>query len=425
MLSAPRSLTGHTFVVATSTAISQVLYAFLITLVASRAGPADFGDAAVAMGCGGFFAGILDFGSTSYAVRELAAGRMTQVRYWDCLRGKLAVCGLGTAAIAVVGYVASIPELGVVAALTMVGRTLVMGVTVPPRAGRQFLRVAVVTLMERVSAVLIFVLLFMGLAPNVITALWWSLGLGAAIASLVGLALAGVKAESLRRFKLRNPWEGVAGYGTFSLAVSACTLDVVVLGFAGTSAQAGVYGAVGRWTQPVQLLSQALSSTATPFIAGARSTRAAFESVRGSMWVLALGVATCGLIVTLAPTVIPAVLGNGYLPSVRVLSILTVGAALVVVNQPLATFLQSRGYDKFVGVCTIATVILQLVGVWLVASSLGAVGAALCFGLAQLILTIALIIGARSLIRRDTTALSQEAGLLADAAYEEPTASVR
>jgi O-antigen/teichoic acid export membrane protein len=260
-------------------------------------------------------------------------------------------------------------------------------------------RVAIVTVVDRASSLIAFAVASMGLSLSALTALWWSLGIGAGIAGAVGLALANGGAELLRRTTLRNPWADVAGYGKFSLAVSATTLDVVVLGLAGGSVQAGLYGAVGRWTQPVQLLSQAFSSAATPFIARARSARAAFEVVGKSIWILGLGVASCLLIIITAPTVIPALLGPSYRTSAPALAVLAAGAAVVVVNQPLATFLQSRGYDQFVGRWTTVTVLLQLVGVWLAAHSLGALGAAVSYALSQVALTLVLVLGAGALMR--------------------------
>ncbi|MFD0821320.1 lipopolysaccharide biosynthesis protein [Micromonospora zhanjiangensis] len=198
----------------------------------------------------------------------------------------------------------------------------------------------------------------------------------------------------------RNPWSAVGGYGTFTLAVNLGALDTVVLGIAGGSAHAGMYGAVSRWTQPVQLLSQSYGAAAAPVIAAAGSAREAVRRTRGSLWLIGVGVAVCALLAAGAGRLVPVLLGEGYRDAAPVLALLSASAAVVLVNQPLVALLQARGYDRLVGRATMTAVLAYLCGVWALAGSWGADGAALASLLAQGALMTTLAFGVAVLLLR-------------------------
>jgi O-antigen/teichoic acid export membrane protein len=313
------------------------------------------------------------------------------------MRTKVVVALLVAGASLGIGLALSHPSLAGMVALVTVSRILLLGVGVPLRATHRVGRAAVVVLVEKASWLAGFALLS-AVPVGPLPAFWWSMAISTVIATAVGLALSGGARAFLGGVRLRSPWPGEAGYGTFSLAVSLSLLDVALLGLAGGSAPAGVYGALSRWTQPVLLLSQTFSAAATPFIAGARSSSAAFRTIRGSLWIPALGFAVCLGMVALAPVAVPLLLGPAYRGAAPTLAILAAGAAAVVVCQPLATFLQARGHARLVGRSTMVTVLLQLGGVWLTAGSLGATGAALAYATSQVLLLLVLAAGCAALI---------------------------
>ncbi|MEU3453726.1 oligosaccharide flippase family protein [Micromonospora sp. NPDC006766] len=395
-----RGLAAQTVVLVVAGAGSQTLYAIVVALVASRAGPAAFGSAAGAMGVGGMLVGVVDFGFNAFSVRELAAGRITEESYWNRLRVLFAVAVAGALGITLAGVSTSRPEFGLVAALVLLSRTAINGVVVPLRAARRVVKVAAVLLLERLVTLVLAILLLATTAAGALVVLWWSLAVGALAAVTAGVLLGDPPRPRWVPTGLTEPWRATAGYGRFSLAVSATSLDVTLLAATGGSTQAGIYSAVSRWTQPVQFFAQAYSSAAAPAIAQASSSRAALHAVRRSLWLLCGAVVTCGALVALAPTAVSLVLGDTYRQSAGVLMVLAIGAAVVVVNQPLATFLQSRGHEKMVGNCTVGTVTLQLVGVCLTAGPIGARGAAWAYGAAQLALTVLLAAYALLLVRR-------------------------
>ncbi|MDG4801824.1 hypothetical protein [Micromonospora sp. WMMD980] len=396
-----RGLAAQTVVLIVAGAGSQALYVVLVALVAGRAGPAAFGMAAGAMGVGGTLVGVVDYGFNAFSVRELAAGRISRQIYWNRLRVLFAVT-IGVALVIVItGVAIGRSDLGLMAALVLLSRTAVNGVAVPLRAARRVVKVAVVFLLERLAALTLAMALLATSTVSAVTVLWWALAAGGLVAVTTGVFVGDPPRPRWMRTGLADPWRATGGYGRFSLAVSATSLDVTLLAATGGSTQAGIYSAVSRWTQPVQFFAQAYSSAAAPAIAQASSSRAAWDAVRRSLWLLGGAVVSCAALVALAPAAVSLVLGDTYRQSAGVLTVLAIGAAVVVVNQPLATFLQSRGHEKVVGTCTVGTVALQLAGVWLTA---GARGAAWAYGVAQLALTALLGVYALRLVRRQRRA---------------------
>ncbi|WP_320066987.1 lipopolysaccharide biosynthesis protein [Micromonospora sp. RTGN7] len=397
------ALTRQTLALAGSTAVSQLIYAGLLTVVAKHAGPADLGAAAAVIGLGSFLGGLLDYGFTSYSLRELAAGRMSTVEYWSRLRTKLALTvAVGLAAVLVAGV--TLPDPGLVAggAVVAFGRILVLGVTIPNRADRRVGRIAVVTVLERVVALVTYLIVTAVHPVDPVSGLWLSLGLGTLVAGLCGLLLTAGGHELVTSRRLVNPWSAVAGFGSYALAVSACSLDTALLGLAGGGVQAGLYGAVNRWTQPAQMIAQSYSMAAVPPLSAAESTRAAARIVRNSLGLLLLGIVACAALAVAAPALVPVLLGDTYRGSVPVLVLLAGSAAAMLLNQPLLTVLTSRGHDRFVGRAAVVTVAAQLLGVWLLAGPVGALGAALAALLSQAALTVVLAVGLARLIVRET-----------------------
>jgi O-antigen/teichoic acid export membrane protein len=394
MKSKGRSLAGQSFTLAMATAIAQILYVVLTTMVVSQSAPHEFGTIAIALGSGGFLAGLMDFGFTSLSIRELAAQRMEVAQYWQKLATKLGfVIAIG-AAVVLAGTLLSGPELGGAIAAVALGRSVVTGVNVPSSARQDFRRVSNVIMAERAVSLILFLLVFFILGVPAVESFWISTCLGSATASLLGLSFAYRDGDLPRRLSGSHPWKGVAGYSTFSLAISAGMLDVALLGLYGGGSQAGLYGAVARWTQPVMLLSQAFSAAIAPTVGRASTSRAAFEVVRPFFWVPSLGVIACATMVILSPIAVPLLIGPEYIDSGQVLVVLTIGAAVVLVNQPLATFMQARGYDRLVGVAAAATVALHLGLVALTAKSFGAVGTAISYTVSQVTLTVILTVAA-------------------------------
>lgn len=377
-----RSLAGQSFMLAGSTAFAQVLYVVLTTLMVSRSTPSEFGAIAIALGAGGFLAGIMDFGFTAFSVRELAAGRMSYPIYWLKLAMKISFVA-GIAGIALIGMLFSSPSLGVTIAIVAIGRTVVMGVNAPLTAEQKFSHVATVLVAERTVALGFFLICWFALPSEIIPGFWFATALGSAAAGIFGLAFGYCSRQLPKGWSAKSPWTGVAGYGAFSLALSGSMLDVVLLGLCGGSLQAGLYGAVSRWTQPVMLMSQAFSSAIAPTVGSASSSRAAFEAVRSYLWIPTVGLFACLTLVIFSPVAVPLLIGEDYLGSGPVLVTLAIGAGAVLINQPLATFLQYRGHDRLVGAAFAATVLFHLLFVLVASKSFGAFGTAVSYASSQ------------------------------------------
>jgi len=199
---------------------------------------------------------------------------------------------------------------------------------------------------------------------------------------------------------IRFPWTGAGHFGAASIAVSLQTFDVAVLNTFGGAGAAGVYGSVSRWTQPMAMLSNAFTSTASAFFASAPSAREAVARARRASWLLLAATAGSVVVAILSPWLVPLLLGDDYVSSVAVLQLLAVGTAMAVWSQPTAALLQARGHDQRVAMVRLSASIAFLVSIAVVAPTAGAVGAAWSFVGLQMVNLTALALLVLHLMRR-------------------------
>jgi O-antigen/teichoic acid export membrane protein len=191
----------------------------------------------------------------------------------------------------------------------------------------------------------------------------------------------------------RSPWRGSGFYGLSSMAVTSQALDLAIMSAIAGPAAAGIYGAVNRWTQPMQLAVSAFASAAVPVVARAQSWSTAWPHVKKALWLPAAAVVACVVVIIGAPVFVDVLVGDAYAESATVLRVLAIGTLFAIGNQPLAVFLQSLGRDRAVSFITVPTVAVQLALVAVLASQYGAVGAAFAFvavqaGMFLLLLTL-------------------------------------
>lgn len=373
---------------AAGTGLSQVMVAVIYILTARDTDPSAYGVVVVAIALGTAGAGLLDFGSNALWTREMASGRTSAGELGSRMTVKLAVAmavALGAAAIVVwidPIYLAS----GVILFTVLLGQTFL----VPLRALRRGETVALLLLVERAVAVAVFgALLLARVEP--IAALWVSLAVGTLILAVAAHAMT-PRHERLRLFarRPRNSWEGTRHYGASAVAASAQQLDLPLLGAVAGPVAAGLYGAVNRWTQPLQLLSYAFSSAASPFLAQAEGWAHARRMVARASWMLFLAVAVCLVLAVGAPLLVPLLLGSEYAGSSAVLQWLAVGTIPTIFTQPIAAALQARQYDHLVSIPWLSCVAIQLSLVVALGPILGALGAAIAFTTLQTLLLLAL-----------------------------------
>lgn len=387
-----RGLLAQAILLALSNGFGQVIVAVLYIWTARVEGPASFGPVVAAIAVGSTIAGLIDFGSNSLWVRELATGKMDDACLGRGIASKLfiglIICLSWTALNAICLPSTQLWVAGPIAMAIVLNQSF----AVPLRAAARSDLVAVGVLVDRIVAASLFgTLLILEVEP--VLALWVSMSLGPVFASaLTRWVLSGSLKPPLRFALKHNPWKGSKHYGFSSAAVSAQTLDLSIMNFVAGPAAAGLYGAVNRWTQPMTLLAGAFTMSAMPVVAKAASWKEAWPYVKRSAWLLVGAVLTCIAVALLADPLVVVLVGQEYADSGAVLQVLALGTIGAVLNIPLASFLQALGHDRIVSVIIASGVIVQLVSVAWFSLMYGALGASLAFGILQALILVALLV---------------------------------
>ncbi|MBG6237083.1 O-antigen/teichoic acid export membrane protein [Mycetocola sp. CAN_C7] len=385
-----RGLGTQAILLAASTGIAQIITAFLFILAARSADPAVFGQAVAAIALGTSLVGFVDFGTNGLWVRELARGTIDRGDFSSRFASKIVIAAVASGMFTV-GAVVLLPEgsywmAGPVALALLLNQS----VQVPLRAMARAELVSFSVLADRICAAAVMALLYLfGADPYAV--LWLAICAGSVAAAVMGWILTPKehRPRVLTRLSI-NPWRGAGYYGLGSVAVGAQTLDLPILAMSGGSVAAGLYGAVNRWTQPMGLLVSAFASASAPFVARAKTWHEAWGLIKRAIWLPLAALLSCVLVAIFAPQIVELLIGSEYEGSAEVLRFLALGTIPAILNQPLAVFLQSMGHDKPVAFVTMTSVALQLAFVVFFGAMFGAAGAAIGFGVVQLLNLVSL-----------------------------------
>lgn len=381
-----RSIGFQAIVLAGSTGAAQAIMAVLYIAAARATAPSEFGLVVTAIAIGTTAVGFLDFGTNSYWIRELAAGRLSAVVHGTRLTSKLVYSAVALTIWSLVTLLWAEPSSLWMAAPVAMFLLLNQSLQVPLRSiGRGDL-IAIAVLLEKAMAAGIFMaLVACGIAP--VSALWVSLSAGGLLCALLCWRMTPQSNRPTIALHLTtNPWSNSGHYGIANVALTAQSLDIPTLSMFGGATSAGIYAAVSRWTQPMTLLASAFSSASAPHIARAQSSHAAWQAAKKSIWLLWLAIALCLGIAIFSPTIVEILIGPGYAGSGHVLRVLAISTVFALANQPLYVFLQARGFDKPIAAITMSSVVIQLGLVAVLSASFHELGAALAFLCTQILL---------------------------------------
>ena len=350
---------------------AQVLAAVLYILTARSMQPVDYGLIVAAMALGGVGAAVVDFGSSTYWVRELASGRVTQQQLNPKMSTRLLVASVVSALVIVVAAFTK-PHF-IVTGVLMFSTTTAGMMIVPLRAARRAELVGLLTVLDRMISVIVFFGLS-ALGCKLGLALWISIALGDLFLILY-LSISERSQVRLSPRTLSNPWSGAKWYSLTTLSGSAQQLDLPILTVSAGASAAGIYGGVNRWTQPLVLATSSFVSAAAPFLAGASDLRAVRSQVLRASWMLITVIVLSVGVIFAAPWLVTFLLGDAYASSTAVLQWLAGAMILNSIAQPLLVALLSRQFDHLAAVILFASVGVQLAIVATLGPTLGALSA--------------------------------------------------
>lgn len=376
--------------------LAQLLTAVVFVWAARSLGVEGFGQVVVIYSASLTLAGLCDFGLQYFCTREVASGNITpedvnsKVSMRLVVLALIAVCASAVATVLGASHSFWILPIMLTAGL---GQSL-----------HGTLRGAGLTTMSAFLQLLERFLLLLSWA--VLSAVWLdadsALLVGACLSQLVAAGACRQLTPPAWRLRLRlrpsfNPWRGVGQFGVYAFFVTMQGFDVALLGIFASSQAAGQYGAVARWVAPLVLLGAAFSSSAAPAFARQKSARDALVLLWAVLPILSFAAAACLGVFLFADSIVDLVLGSEYAAAAVVLKILCVAAVLNLVNQPVATFLISRGGERVASAAVVLSVSVQLGAIAVLSPDYGALAAGGASAVAQSIMLCCLWIGARRL----------------------------
>ncbi|MCU6479907.1 lipopolysaccharide biosynthesis protein [Arthrobacter sp. A2-55] len=392
-----RSLSFQSVALAAAAAVAQLLVALIFVLAARGTDPESLGRVVSMIAIGVTLAGIIDFGSNARITRDIARGDQSHQSISRQLMTKIliysSICILLGLLFGILFDGSEIWPCAILAFATITGQTLQS----PIRGLRRAHIVGIVMLIDRICVLIVFTCLtFSGVDSA--SSLWISLSIGPIVAAIYSFVSTPKELRpSLRQWHAMNPWVRSVNFGASNIFISLQGLDVTLLKFFGGATAAGLYGAVSKWTQPISIVAGAFASASAPFVAHAGNMKDAWQSMRRAVWMPASAVLIAILIAISAPVLVPILIGDSYVGSGHVLTVLALAAIPAVVNQTFFVTLQNLGRDRAAAVILAVIIVVQL----LIIVLFGAVYGAMACAIASLVSQILQVIGFSYLVRTE------------------------
>jgi O-antigen/teichoic acid export membrane protein len=384
--------------------LAQVLSALAFLILARTMGVEDFGHVAQYYSAMLFGSILVDFGSSTLAVREL----QDPVR-----RPSFAAMARARAVLVALVAVVTLLAMGLRSAAAVTTLLVVCGSAVtayaryasaPLRAVHRFGALATFTVFER-GAFLVGVAVTATLGQTSVHTVL--------LLAIVSSASSGILLRQrwgdeytvvggIRRLAadFRASYRRSRDFGVTAVAMGVQSLDSLVVGVCAGPTAAGAYAAVGRWTQPMGLISQALSQSGYAEMASRESDRRAARVMISSLLVLGLAALPLLVVAVLSGQIVELLLGSEFSASAGVLRVLSIAVIFTLAASPFHTFLQARGSEAATARIFVLMTPVQLLLMGILAWRFGAVGAswALLAGQSAMA-TILVVVVCRKLVR--------------------------
>lgn len=388
-----------TLALAAANAISQVALAAGMVAVARISGATELGQLALILSISTVTSGLLDFGTNNRWVRERAAERLSAPDLSSLGSTKLAIT-VAASVVLSLGLGAGGVSLSLLLAPVTVCTVAMQLLQVPHRAaGRAGIQAACTLLDRSVFAIIFTALVIAGAPPAESLLLAITAGFLSDCSAL--FVISRKRHDWIGPLQFRNPWSGGARFGIASASSTAQNADVTVLHAATSVAEVGIFSAVNRWTQPMTLMASAVATSTASEMTTASSTRSALGRLASHKFILVATVLACLAVAASAPWTVAFILGEEFRDSAITLSLVSIAAALITINLPLATLLQCRGEETFVSITLSSLVGLYLGLVFVCGLVYGSAGAAASFLALQFLLAMGLSIRTAVTIARE------------------------
>jgi len=362
--------------------VSQAATAGLLAVAARRSSAREFGVFVIVYSLSLFVGGVLDFGSSQLATRELSKDRRSVIgsRSWLLRRTAFQAFPALIFAGGVGALFEGIPRMtffGV--ALQAWAFTFTTGILAQVRA-RRGAHIALWLVACGNVAALVFLL------PTSGSHIWQAVAI--AVPSSWLIAAGGATVLLLHDGKrggaqtIRNPWAGSMSLGVHAITIQVFGLNIVAVGWLAGADEAARLGAVSRWTQPIAVLASASAQAGFPAFASAPDGRSAVRRLADTTDALWFGAAIALGLILAGPLAIELLIGDAFSSSASLLRLLTLSAIPVLISQPLAGLLQARHDDRFVARSAMIATASGMAAVVALTAPLGAysVGLAVTYG---------------------------------------------
>lgn len=337
----------------------------------------------------GAMAGLLDFGTTYFYLRELSSGRVNAKTVLGALIGRSIIILICTAPIAIFGLISSRMYL-IEFVLLLNAQMLLQFTSIILRANGNTSILSRSMLLERsFSLVVLIALLNYDQNPP------FSLVIACTtlIVSIIQIysSFTAIKFKDLVNYIVWNPWHNSLGIGSTQVLSQIQQLDLNLLALLSNTTSAATYGAVSRWTNAMGVFAGGFSQSIIPSASRESFDKSEIRELRkASVW-LVMAILSSILIYIFASRIVAIVLGTKYSDSAGILRVLAVAAVASTFTQPIATYLQAKGLNLQVFRALITGIVLQILMIVVTNSSLGAYSAAYGYLIGQFVAAILLL----------------------------------
>lgn len=378
------SLTLQTLLLTAASGSSQLAMILLFVWAARSSSLQEFGTISVGIALGGTLVGLLDFGSNTLWVRNLARNELNVVKvrilfFWKLIFSLIAICIFVFAVI-----LAGFTQIAITSGAIAFSFLFNINTLVSLRArGRNDL-VSIAVFADRFIAVVTMFGFVYWLNFQSSQALWISLVIGALSSSCISWVVTSPTNWMYPKYgRLLNPWKNSFSFGVSSSSISLQTLDLPISAAVLGTSISGLYAAVNRWVQPLNLFVGSFTQAIAPFVSNAQTFSTAWVRIKKSFWMVYVTLGAAIFLFIFSDQLVALLLGQRYEAAGLLLKILIIGTIPSLISQILLVSLQSLGLEKFVAMVLVPSTMLQLLLVWSFSTYVGIVGVAIAFCIGQ------------------------------------------